>query len=353
MSTRTRLKSTGARPPRAVLLGVLTAAVIIVGLLGFAFGTNTEAAHVTGESTGAQRTGVDREPAAAASPSIASSVPPATSNPSTSPTADSPPAGTALAAVDQLTVRGRAPKTGYTRDAYGGGWAQHDDCNTREIILRRDLDDVTVAANSDCTVVSGTLNDPYTGKTEKLTATTLSSAQIDHVVPVSDSWQKGAQQWSRSKRERYYNDPLNLLVTTGSVNASKGDGDAATWLPPNKAFRCTYVARQVSVKKRYEIWVTKAEQQAMRRVLQACPEQKMITTAQAERQHDLDPDVATASTSTPKGSPSRSRPSGRADPRFPTCAAANRAGYGPYVKGKDPEYRWYRDRDRDGRVCEL
>ena len=107
--------------------------------------------------------------------------------------------------------------------------------------------------------LAGTLHDPYTGSTLRLTASTMRTAQIDHVVPLGDSWQKGAQQWSATKRVRFANDPLNLLVTTGSVNERKGDGDAATWLPPNKSFRCAYVARQVTVKAKYGLWVTPAE----------------------------------------------------------------------------------------------
>ena len=44
--------------------------------------------------------------------------------------------------------------------------------------------------------------------------------------------------------------------------------------------------------------------------------------------------------------------SGGTDPRFSTCGAAIAAGYGPYVRGQDPEYDWYRDADGDGVVCE-
>jgi len=40
------------------------------------------------------------------------------------------------------------------------------------------------------------------------------------------------------------------------------------------------------------------------------------------------------------------------DPRFSTCREAKAAGYGPYYRGKDPEYHWYRDADNDGVVCE-
>ena len=275
-----------------------------------------------------------------------------------------PRADTALAAVDTLTVKGRAPKAGYERSAYGEGWSSGDNCTTREVILRRDLDDVTVAGESpragagNCGVVAGTLHDPYTGTTERLSATTLRTVEIDHVVALGDSWQKGAQQWDAAKRVQFANDPLNLLVTTGSVNASKGDGDTATWLPPDKSFRCAYVARQVSVKVKYGLWVTAAEKEAMQRVLSTCPDQQLITAEQARQQRDPDPDVSdptsssAPTTSASTGTPTATTSTSTTDPRFATCAAANRAGFGPYRRGVDPEYAWYRDADGDGVVCE-
>jgi hypothetical protein len=94
--------------------------------------------------------------------------------------------------------------------------------------------------------------------------------QIDHVVPLADAWQKGAQQWSPAKRIDFANDPLNLLAVDGPTNQAKSDGDAATWLPPNKAYRCAYVTRQVAVKARYGVWVTQAEHDAIARILSRC-----------------------------------------------------------------------------------
>jgi hypothetical protein len=99
--------------------------------------------------------------------------------------------------------------------------------------------------------------------------------QIDHVVAVSDAWQKGAQQWSPSKRVQFYNDPLNLLAVDGPTNSAKGDSDAASWLPPQKAYRCAYVARQVAVKSKYGLWVTSAEKTAIATVLSGCPTQQL------------------------------------------------------------------------------
>jgi hypothetical protein len=97
-----------------------------------------------------------------------------------------------------------------------------------------------------------------------------SGVDIDHVVALSDAWQKGAQRWSRARRIAFANDPLELLAVDEHSNRSKGDGDAATWLPPSKRFRCAYVARQVAVKRRYGVWVTRAEHDAIARVLSSC-----------------------------------------------------------------------------------
>jgi hypothetical protein len=99
--------------------------------------------------------------------------------------------------------------------------------------------------------------------------------QIDHVVAVSDAWQKGAQALDVSTRAQFYNDPLNLLAVDGPSNQKKSDADAATWLPPNKSYRCRYVARQIAVKAKYSLWVTQAEHDAMKNVLSTCPGQTL------------------------------------------------------------------------------
>ncbi len=172
--------------------------------------------------------------------------------------------------LESLSVKGRAPKTGYTRDQFGNGWADVFGCDTRNIILKRDLE--APRLDDECHVVSGVLHDPYTGRTIQFTRGPASSqaVQIDHVVALSDAWQKGAQQLSYARRIQLANDPLNLLAVDGPANQEKSDGDAATWLPPNKPFRCQYVARQISVKQKYALWVTEAEKSAMQNVLARC-----------------------------------------------------------------------------------
>ena len=185
-------------------------------------------------------------------------------------------------ALKTLEIKGRAPKTGYTRAQFGDGWETTGGCDTRNRILARDMTNVTYVPTTDivvCKVQTGTLNDPYTGKVIAFTRGTETSddVQIDHVVALSDAWQKGAQALPPAQRIQLANDPLELLAVDGAANQAKSDGDAATWLPANKAFRCTYVARQIAVKKKYNLWVTRSEYDTMANILNSCPSQVLPT----------------------------------------------------------------------------
>ena len=158
-------------------------------------------------------------------------------------------ADSAIAVLQSLPVKGRAPKTGYNRDQFGQRWSDnvsvesgHNGCDTRNDILRRDLTNVELKPGSrDCVVVA-----------------------------MSNAWQTGAQQLTAEERTNFANDPLNLLAVDGPANQKKGDGDAATWLPPQKSYRCAYVARQIEVKARYRLWVTQPEKDAMLSILDTC-----------------------------------------------------------------------------------
>ena len=179
-------------------------------------------------------------------------------------------------ALAALPTKGRAPKTGYKRSQFGDGWAKSGGCDTRNVILRRDLAN-TVLGDDNCKVQAGALSDPYTGQriAFKRGANSSGAVQIDHVVALSNAWQTGAQQLSSEQRISLANDPLELLAVDGPANQQKGDGDAATWLPSNKPFRCQYIARQIAVKKKYSLWVTPPERTAMERILASCPEQRL------------------------------------------------------------------------------
>jgi len=177
--------------------------------------------------------------------------------------------------LDSLAVKGRAPKTGYTRAQFGQTWADvnRNGCDTRNDILKRDLTDVVFREGTrNCVVESGTLIDPYSGTTINFVKGVKSSmeVQIDHVVALSNAWQTGAFKLSLERRTEFANDPENLLAVQGRLNSQKGDGDAATWLPPLKKYRCTYVSKQIAVKAKYGLWVTAPEKAAMKNILAKC-----------------------------------------------------------------------------------
>ena len=188
--------------------------------------------------------------------------------------------GVAVAVLETLPVKGRAPKTGYSRDAFGQRWADVDrnGCDTRNDILKRDMTSIVYKPKTrNCVVLSGTLIDKYSGESINFVRGEVSSmeVQIDHVVALSNSWQTGAFKLSIAQRTALANDPLNLFAVKGRLNSQKGDGDAATWLPPMKSFRCAYVAQQIAVKAKYSLWVVAPEKAAMLAILSQCPTQEV------------------------------------------------------------------------------
>ncbi|CAN2241953.1 HNH endonuclease family protein [Candidatus Planktophila dulcis] len=199
-------------------------------------------------------------------------------NPTASTAAEQP--GLAIATLETLPVKGRAPKTGYTRDQFGQAWADVDrnGCDTRNDILKRDLTSLTYKSKTrNCVVLSGTLLDRYSGESINFIRGNITSmeVQIDHVVALSNAWQTGAFKLTAEQRKALANDPMNLFAVKGRLNSQKGDGDAATWLPPLKSFRCVYVAQQIAVKAKYSLWVVPPEKAAMLSILAKCPTQKL------------------------------------------------------------------------------
>jgi len=254
--------------------------------------------------------------------------------------------GTASAALATLPIKGRAPKTGYSREQFGQAWADVDrnGCDTRNDILSRDLTATTYQPGTrSCLVLTGSLNDPYSGGTIAFNRGPQSAdIQIDHVVALADAWQTGAQQLDVLRRTALANDPLNLLAVDGGLNTQKSDSDAASWLPPNKSYRCAYVARQVAVKSAYALWVTPPEHDAVAAVLQSCPGELLpVTTAQPAI-------VVPAPTRT--AAPTTQTPAPTGTP-FANCAAARAAGAAPVHRG-DPGYSAKLDGDGDGVGCE-
>jgi hypothetical protein len=280
-------------------------------------------------------------------------------------------ADTALAELGTLPVKGRAPKTGYDRESFA--WrddVDHNGCDTRNDVLRRDLSDVVLKPGTHgCVVLIGTLEDsPYSGKDVDFHQQDNNDLDIDHVVALSAAWQTGAGSWSDDQRREFANDPRNLLAVESSLNRQKSDGDAATWLPPKKSLRCDYVTRQIGVKKDYGLWVTRAEKDAMERVLSTCDGAAAFdgsddavgwpgpgkgdgareATASEMRGAGSRPGgTASSGGSTSSGGTASSGGS----TSYKNCDAVRAAGKAPIHRG-DPGYAKHLDRDGDGVGCE-
>ncbi len=299
----------------------------------------------------------------------------------------------AAAVLDTLEVKGRAPKTDYSRKQFGKAWTDtdHNGCDTRNDVLGRDFTNITFKAGThDCKVTKGDLTDPYTGKEIhfKSGKKTSQAVQIDHVVSLSDAWQTGAQQLSKKTRTELANDPLNLLAVDGPTNSKKSDGDAATWLPSNKSFRCDYVARQIAAKSTYHLWVTEAEKSAMSGVLKSCPGEQLpdgndrpeVNGSPVKQTESPAPTQAPATTPAPTqeavptqapaqepapAAPVQPEPVQQAPVQeapvqqvpaqegvvYANCSEARAAGAAPLLMGQ-PGYSAKLDRDGDGVACE-
>ncbi|HNM83608.1 MAG TPA: HNH endonuclease family protein [Mycobacterium sp.] len=207
---------------------------------------------------------------------------PATGTPATAtsatPTAPAGAYAAARAELAALPVKGWDRTQDFKRYRFGEAWSDdvnvefgHNGCNTRDDILRRDLADLVVRRGT-CYAERGTLHDPYAGEVITFVRgpDTSDAVQIDHVVSLADAWYKGAREWDDQRRLDFANDPRNLLAVSPKANFDKAFRDAASWLPPNVAFRCEFVARQVEVKSAYGLWVSAKEKRAMSDVLDRC-----------------------------------------------------------------------------------
>lgn len=318
--------------------------------------------------SGCQPATVPGQPAVPGNATVEAPSTPASTS-STSPVQAAPgSSGMALAALETIPVKGRAPGTGYDRDRFGPAWADtdHNGCDQRNDMLGRDMTDVVFEAGTkDCVVTSGVLADQYTGTTIEFVKGGDALVDIDHVVALGNAWETGAQTIGEEDRRQFANDPLNLLSVDGPANRQKGDSDAATWLPSNTGFRCHYVALQTAVKQKYGLWMTAAEHDAIGRVLASCPDQPLPTTGGApgtpgtvDSSPDSTPepvtvpglDPSSASVTTPTTAPGSVAPA-EDGVVYANCAEVKAAGAAP-IRIEEPGFSTAFDGDGDGVACE-
>lgn len=192
----------------------------------------------------------------------------------------------ARAALAVLPELAQEPAEPYARSRFGTAWADVDGngCSTREDMLARDLAD-PVRDDDGCTVLTGTLNDRYTGQVLPFRRgpTTSARIQVDHVVALADAWRTGAWAWDDAQRTRLANDPANLLAVDGPTNKDKGAQDASTWLPPHEPFQCQYAVLRVRVRATYGLALAPGERDALRRALGTCDVAEITVTPSGGR----------------------------------------------------------------------
>jgi hypothetical protein len=189
------------------------------------------------------------------------------------------PAG-ASAALARLPVAEKTSLDGYERGCgadegcvFGPAWADVDrnGCDQRNDVLHRDLTDIEVREGTQgCVVVAGVLADPYTGEVVPFTKADAGLVPIDHVVPLAAAWVQGAASWSADQRRAFANDPNNLMATTRAENSAKGDSTADEWTPSDENYGCSYATVVITVKDRYALAVSPAEEQALESLLTTC-----------------------------------------------------------------------------------
>jgi len=228
--------------------------------------------------------------------------------------------------------------SGYEREKFNH-WVDADgDCqDARTEVL---LEESRKKARGRCEATKGVWLSAYDGVTLKRPG----GLDIDHMIPLKEVWESGADAWNDEQREAYANDlgdPRTLIAVTAATNRSKGDQDPADWMPDAASYHCTYVADWVAVKIRWSLFVDRAEKAALTKFAAGCDDPEIT--------------VRLAQAGPSEGGPGQGdTPAGGSgeDPRFDTCAKATAKGYGPYRKGRDAEYEWYRDGDKDGTVCD-
>jgi hypothetical protein len=193
-----------------------------------------------------------------------------------------------LRRLAKVTVVNELPTVaGYDRDcdtghgcSFGPDWTDdttaaygHNGCGTRDDMLRAELQDVVLRPGTHgCVVEAGVLPvDPYTGQRRvRFTKEQPTEVQVDHLVPLSRAWRLGAAQWPLQRRERFANDPANLVLT-GTANQAKGDSGPGEWMPLHRAYVCTYLARYLAVSITYRLPITQADADAVRHTADYCP----------------------------------------------------------------------------------
>ena len=189
--------------------------------------------------------------------------------------------------------------------------------------------------------LSGAIYGPYTGTYFRSTRDT----DIKHIVARSEAHDSGLCAASAPVKAAFARDLLNLTLASPRLNRyQKSDKDVAEWTPALNT--CWFAARTVAVRRKYGLTIDRVEAAAVERLLTGCPSTDLVRHSASTLS------VPPVSSSVPKPASGDAlalwddNRNGRI-----TCAEARRHGIAPVPRGH-PAYRWMRDGDGDGVVCE-
>ncbi|MEV7967728.1 HNH endonuclease family protein [Sphaerisporangium sp. NPDC088356] len=180
-----------------------------------------------------------------------------------------PRASVARARLAELVVRRPGSMKGYSPAQFPHWVEQGGNCDTREIVLHRDGENVK--EDRFCRAVSGTWHSAYDGKTLR----SASRVKIGHLVPLADAWRSGADGWSMTRRQEFANDLTNpqLIAVSASSDQAKEDQSPDQWRP-RRSYWCLYARAWTDVKHRYKLSVTAKEKTALDQMLDTCPDRQ-------------------------------------------------------------------------------
>jgi hypothetical protein len=263
-----------------------------------------------------------------------------------------PPAEAAPPTVNQVRVTAQSllSKLPVAEEAFGATYsralfrhwidADSNGCDTRRDVLASEVGRVV-----SCRSLAGGI---WISEFDRIKTRNASGFDVDHMVPLKEAWESGAYAWDLSTRTRFANDidyEHTLIAVSARSNRSKSDRDPNHWMPPAVSFHCQYAGRWVAVKYRWTLSVDSRELEFLLALISKCGSEADVVAPTKAAIGIVSPPTQIA--------PPSEVPNQGVHPRFTSCTEAQRNGYrSPYVRGVNPEYAWYEDRDADGVVCE-
>ena len=187
----------------------------------------------------------------------------------------------------------------------------------------------------------GVVYGPYTGTCFASTAET----DIEHVVAASEAHDSGLCAAAAETRARFARDLRNLTLASPRVNRHEKSGkDAAEWVPVRN--RCWFAGRVLEVRRVYGLTIDRREATALDRIFAGCDStalEPVVCTVAPDSGGGADRDQVAGDDPLALYDDNRN---GRI-----TCKEARRHGIAP-VPRSHPAYRYMRDGDGDGVVCE-